>query len=121
MRAGIFGVVMLVMAGCTGGDDPTGNERIQTELAAKVSVEDVEYQQLPGGARIVTGSLYNPTDRNIANAQIQLSLYDETNTRIGQMIIPVQQIPAGERKEFREPVQSEADVRSVKARSVLVP
>lgn len=86
-----------------------------------MAVEDFEYQELPGGARIVTGSLFNPTDEPIANAQIQVSLYDETNTRIGQMIIPVQRIPANGHKEFREAVRSDQDVRSVKPRSVLVP
>ena len=109
---------MLAATGCAGGEDPTGNAAV--EAGQRVQVEEVEYQELPGGARIVTGSVHNTSEEPIAHAQVQLSLYDGTNTRVGSMIIPLQGIDPGERQPFREAVKSEQDVRSVRARSVLV-
>lgn len=107
----------LLLAGCTGNDGPSGNAADQ---AARVSVKDFEYQELPGGARIITGSVYNASDESIAHAQVQVSLYDASNMRVGQMIIPVQGIEPGESEYFRAGVKSEFDVRAAKPRSVLV-
>ncbi|HEX7070051.1 MAG TPA: FxLYD domain-containing protein [Rhodothermales bacterium] len=107
----------LLLAGCAGGDQPS---EIAANEAPRVSVEEVQYQELPGGARIVTGEVLNHSDERIAHAQVQLSLYDETNTRVGSMIIAVDDIEPGESERFRSAIRSEEDVRSVKARSVLV-
>ena len=87
---------------------------------ASIEVEDVKYSLLPGGARIVTGTLYNPTDILVRNAQIQVSLFDENNRRVDGMSITVQDVPPGERKPFRKPVESDMDIRGAKVRSVLV-
>lgn len=111
-------VLALFVGGCSGGDSPAGNAA--QEDTARVKVEEVEYQELPGGARIVTGTVHNASSEPIAHVQIQLSLYDDTNTRVGSMIIPLQGLDPGEHQPFRSAVKSERDVRAVRPRSVLV-
>ena len=83
-------------------------------------VEDLSYTRLASGARIVTGQLYNPSDVELAGAQIQVSLFDGNNLRIGSIGIPVQNIPAGGRVSFRQPIDSKLDVQAARVRSVIV-
>ena len=90
------------------------------DATSSIEVEDVKYSLLPGGARIVSGTLYNPTDAPVKNAQIQVSLFDMNNRQVDRMSITVQDVPPGERKRFREPVDSDMDIRGAKVRSVLV-
>lgn len=110
-------LVALFISACAGGDDPAGNATPET---SRVQVEEFEYQQLPGGARIITGSVYNASEEPIAHAQIQVSLYDESNTRVESMIIPLRDIRPGEHEAFREAVRSKQDIRAAKPRSVIV-
>lgn len=86
----------------------------------QLQVEGVEYQQRPGGTRILTGTLFNPSEQRVPSAQIQVTLLDVDNQAIGSMIVPVQDIGPGERKPFREPVDRKLDVRGVRVKSVLV-
>ncbi len=109
--AGVLFVAALA-AGCAPAEEAQPPE--------EVSVEDVRYARLPGGARIVTGTLYNPTPDPIRNAQIQIALYDQNNRRVGSMNVLLKDISPGERKSFREPVESDEDVRGASVRSVLV-
>jgi hypothetical protein len=102
--------VWLAAAGCA----PAADE------AAAVQVEDVQYALLPGGARIVTGTLFNPTDTPIQNAQIQISLYDQYNVRVSSMSVTVQDVPPGERRTFRQPIDTDLDIRGASVKSVIV-
>ncbi len=107
-------ILLLPMpAACGGAADPQ-------ETAERVRVEDLQYTRLESGARILTGELLNVSDEAIPNAQIQISLFDANNRRVGNMIIPLQNIGPGERKRFREPVKSEEDVHGARVRSVLI-
>ena len=108
-----LGLLLFLMPACHTGE-ASGDER------ASVQVEDIKYSLLPGGARIVTGTLYNPTDAPVRNAQIQVSLFDENNRRVDDMSITVQDVPPGGRKSFRQPVDSDLDIRGAKVKSVLV-
>ncbi len=90
------------------------------EVTPQLEVEDLKYQQLPSGARIVSGELYNPSDKLVPNAQLQLSLFDEDNIFVSTMFIVVRSIPAGERVSFREPVDVKFDVKATRVKSVLV-
>lgn len=83
-------------------------------------VEDLTYSLLPSGARIVTGQLFNPSDADLPGAQIQVSLFDASNSRVGSVSIPVQAIPAGGRVSFRQPIESDEDVQAARVRSVIV-
>lgn len=111
-------VLLLVLALGVGACGSSADESASGD--ASVQVEDVRYSLLPGGARIVTGTLYNPTTAPIRNAQIQISLYDENNVRISTMSVTLQDIEAGARKPFREPVDSDLDVRGASVNSVVV-
>jgi hypothetical protein len=93
--------------------------RSEPSQAAPV-VEDLSYSLLPSGARIVTGRLFNPADVDLAGAQIQISLFDAENSRVGSISIGVQNVPAGGRVSFREPIQTDLDVQAARVRSVIV-
>jgi len=103
-------VLLLLPAGCAG----------QTKVRHELQVEDLRYQLLPGGARIVSGKLINPTTAPVSSAQIQVSLFDGDNRWVGDLHILVQNIGPGMGKPFREPVDSDADVRGARVRSILV-
>jgi hypothetical protein len=109
--AGVF-LALLFLGACAA----PANEAADTE----VQVEDVQYSLLPGGARIVTGTLFNPTDDPINNAQIQISLYDANNVRVSTMSVTIQDVSPGARKSFREPINTDLDVRGASVKSVLV-
>ena len=81
---------------------------------------DLEYNLLPGGARIVSGTFINPTQHLIKAAQIQVSLFDKNNIRVSAMSIMVKDIPAGESKAFRQPVDDDQDIRGASVKNVLV-
>lgn len=107
-------VALLALAaagsGCTSG--PEG---------PRVAVHDVTYRELPGGARILTGRVENLSDRRIPVVQVQVSLFDERNFLSGSVGILVHDIPVDSSRAFREPIRHEADIRSARVRSVLVP
>ena len=108
----LLGVLSPAAVGC-------GNDG-KSAAAEQLTVEDLTYQLLPSGARIVSGTLVNPSERHFPSAQIQVSLFDENNVAVGNLSVTVRDVEAGGRVEFREPVNSDADVRSARVRSVLV-
>ncbi|MDZ4700190.1 MAG: FxLYD domain-containing protein [Rhodothermales bacterium] len=110
--AGVF-LALLLFGACAAPAD----EAVE---AAAVLVENVQYTLLPGGARIVTGTLFNPTEDPINNAQIQISLYDVNNVRVSTMSVTIQDVSPGSRKSFREPINTDLDVRGASVKSVLV-
>ena len=87
----------------------------------RVKVSEVALEELPGGARILTGYLENLSDEEILIAQIQFSLFDADNRGVDSMGIVVRSVPAGGRVFFREAVQSDFDTRGVRPKSVLLP
>ena len=105
--------MLLALAGCQ-----SATEQPATDV--KVQVEDVKYSLMPGGARIVTGTLYNPSQDPVKGAQIQISLFDGNNIRVSSMSITVTDVPPGERKAFRQPVDVDLDIQGAKVKSVLV-
>ena len=110
----LIGLVAVVLAlGACSSDDGAAAQ-------PPLVVEDFRYRLLPGGARIISGSLHNPTEATVRNAQVQVSLFDADNQKVSDMVIPVQNIAPGESKSFREPVDSDVDVQAARVRSVLV-
>ena len=110
----IIVLLLCTAAACGGsGDGEQGPED-------RVEIEDFQYVRLPGGARIVTGKLYNRSAEPIETAQLQVALYDEDNRRVGTMSIVVRNVEPGEHKPFRQPVDAGEDVRGARVRSVLV-
>ena len=86
----------------------------------QVQVEDVKYSLLPGGARIVSGMLFNPSKALVKGAQIQISLFDGNNIKVSSMNVTVKDVLPGERKAFRQPIDTDLDIQGAKVRSVLV-
>ncbi len=103
----------LILALCVSACSP------ETDTAVPV-VEGLSYTRLQSGARIVSGELFNPSDHPISGAQIQVSLFDGSNTRVGSVSIAVQNIPAQGRVSFRHPLDTDADVQAARVRSVIV-
>ena len=128
---------LLLLAACAGdvepaSDDPPPVAQAQGDGVAGaeageavadtglVQVEGFQYTRLAGDARVLTGQVYNPTDEALKNVQVQVSLFDGNNRRISQMSIEVKDVPAGERRSFRQPIDSDLDVQGAKVRSLLV-
>ncbi|RMF52075.1 MAG: hypothetical protein D6746_17085 [Bacteroidetes bacterium] len=107
----------LLPAACGGRGDA---EAPEAGPEPTVHVADFTFQQLPGDVRVLTGRVVNPTDTPIAHAQLQVSLFDADNRRIGSMIIVVDDIPARGEQAFREVIDSDEDIRGARVRSILV-
>ncbi|HMB92755.1 MAG TPA: FxLYD domain-containing protein [Rhodothermales bacterium] len=114
-------LALMVLAGC-GGDQPAQPEPSTATATdtAKVSVEDFHYARLPGGGRIITGKLLNPTPKTIRNAQIQIGLFDKDNQLISNMSVTVRDLKPGAAKGFREPVDGDDTIHGARVRGVLV-
>ena len=124
-------IALLLLAAC-GGDDQATSTGTSADSAAvvaqtvppldtsQVQVEDFKYTVLQGDARVLTGQVYNPTDRALTNVQIQVSLFDANNRRVSEMSIAVKDVEAGARRSFRQAVDSDVDVQGAKVRSLLV-
>ncbi len=82
-------------------------------------VEDFKFSKVPGGARILTGTLFNPSDRPIRNSIIQVSLFDDANQLLTTMNIEVKDVQPGERKPFRQPIDTDLKVTRAKVRRTL--
>ncbi len=94
--------------------------RVAVSDTARVTVENFAYTEQPDGARIFTGLLVNPTPEDIEQAEIIVTLLGENNRAAGNAQIPVQNVPSGQKKAFRAPVEAEGDFQRVRVRSVLV-
>lgn len=106
---------LFVLSAC--GDAPPPSEAVAGD---RVAVQEVRFVRSAAGDRILTGKLYNHTGAAISNAQIQVSLLDGEHRRISSMHIRVKDVPAGNYRAFRAPVESQHDVQSAKVRSVLL-
>jgi hypothetical protein len=110
MRLFLFAFCLIAFAACSSGPEP----------ADLLHVEEVVYREMPGGARIVTGTLVNDGDAAVPGAQVQLSLFDADNRRVGQMMVVVRDVPPRDSVAFREPVRDREDVRGVRVRNIIV-
>jgi len=108
-------IVLLITGWFAGCGTDRGFER------DNVRVTDVELTELRSGARILTGKIENGSPTDISGLQIQVSLFDGDNRRVDRMSITIQNLEAGEVRSFREPIDSDFDVRGVRVRSLLFP
>lgn len=83
-------------------------------------VENLELTLHLSGARIVTGTVVNESNRAVRGAQIQITLFDDKNRRVDGMFVVARDIPANGSVDFREPVRSDYEVQGARVRSVLI-
>ncbi|MDX1739952.1 MAG: FxLYD domain-containing protein, partial [Rhodothermales bacterium] len=88
--------------------------------APQLHVEKIDLKQQESGARILTGTVLNDSKQAVRGAQVQITLFDAKNRRVDGMFAVVRDIPAHGSVDFREPVQSDYDVRGARVRSVLI-
>jgi Protein of unknown function (DUF3426) len=94
--------------------------------APKIDVSDLEVVDLelnshPGGARILTGSLFNHSGMNLTVAQIQITLFDADNRAVSSMSVVLHDISANTTQSFRQAVDSDLDVSGARVRQILIP
>lgn len=106
---------ILLLAGVTA----CGGKSDVTQAVEALEVEDLTYQLLPSGARIVSGTVHNPTELALGSIQIQVSLFDHNNVRVDGLNILVRDIEPGSHVPFREPVDSDFDVTAARVRSII--
>jgi len=127
IRILIMGVVLVVVSGCE-GDAASSSHSVKLASPdsidaqpSVVDVQNVEYRQLPGGARILTGDVVNQTDAAVTIVQIEFSLFDADNRKVDTLMMVVRDIEPRGVQSFREPIVSDADVRAARARRAFIP
>lgn len=105
----VFVFFALALGACGGEED-----------ARDVHVRDFRLVEAPSGDRQVMGTLHNAGSKDIENAQVQVTLFDGDNVRIETMNVPVSDIPASGEVEFKQALDTEADVEGARVQSVLV-
>ena len=102
------------LAACNGSDSSSPS------AAAQLKVEDPALTRLEDGTRLFTAKIYNPTDQSLDRAQVQVTLLDANNRRVGTMAVEVSNIAARDTTAFRQPVDSREDVSGARVKSVMV-
>ncbi|NNE35239.1 MAG: hypothetical protein HKN13_08390 [Rhodothermales bacterium] len=105
---------LLVLSGGLAACAPSGDQ-------SAVHVEDLRYRLMPGGARILTGTLINDSSQHLTVAQVEVSLFDGDNRRISSMSVVVQDIAVGQQRDFRQPVASDLDVQGARVKAIILP
>ena len=76
------------------------------------------------GKQVVTGTLFNPTERPISSATVEVALYDQPVEPgvepVETMRLDVRDIAPGERKTFRQTVDTRLRLSGARVRQILV-
>lgn len=76
------------------------------------------------GRQVVTGTLINPTARPISSATVEVALYDQPVEPgvepVETMRLEVRDVPPGERKQFRQTVDTRLRLSGARVRQILV-
>lgn len=113
LRSLTFALLVLLLAGC-------GAE--QTSLTAQV--EEFRLVREEDGKQVVTGFLVNPTDRALSSAVVNVDLYDQPVEPgvepVETMQVEVREIAPGERKRFRQTVDTRLTLSGARAARIVV-
>ena len=94
------------------------------QSALDANVEEFRLVRDEDGKQVVTGVLVNPNDREIASATIDVDLYDQPVEPgvepIETMKVEVKDVAPGERKLFKETVDTRLRLSGAKVRRILV-
>jgi hypothetical protein len=116
-RSGFFGTLMpaillaaiaLASWGCTEG---------QTD--SLLLVEGLRLTKLPSGAKIISGSVHNGSDVDVAGVLVQISLFDSDNHLLSSMTVGVEDVAAGGDSRFREPVDTDLNVHRARVKKIV--
>ncbi len=106
-------LLLVLVAGC-GGE--------QTALDAHV--EGFRLVREEDGRQVVTGYLVNPTDRALASAVVNVDLYDQPVEPgvepVETMRVEVREIAPGERKRFRQTVDTQLTLSGARSGRIVV-
>jgi len=110
LRAAAVAAVALtpVISGGCGGAEGAG-----------VEIDDLRLTMLPGGARIISGSVHNRSKDHVSGVLVQISLFDDDNNLLTSMTIGVEEVEAGGDRKFREPVDSDLDVTRARVKKIV--
>lgn len=76
------------------------------------------------GKQVVTGTLFNPTERPISSATVEVALYDQPVEPgvepVETMRLDVRDVAPGERKTFRQTVDTRLRLSGARVRQILV-
>ena len=101
------------LAGC-------GEEQVPLDA----SVEEFRLVREEDGKQVVTGTLVNPTERPISSATVEVALYDQPVEPgvepVETMRLEVRDVPPGERKTFRQTVDTRLRLSGARVRQILV-
>ncbi|HEY5564547.1 MAG TPA: FxLYD domain-containing protein [Rhodothermia bacterium] len=106
----VVGVALtpVVSGGCGGAEGSAGLE-----------IDDLRLTKLPGGARIISGSVHNRSGVHVSGVLVQISLFDDHNNLLTSMTIGVEGVKAGGDREFREAVDSDLDVTRARVKKIV--
>ena len=99
----------LMVAGC-GGEGATRT----------LQVEDLRLTLLPSGAKIISGSIHNASQDDVAGVLVQISLFDDQNNLLSSMTIGIEDVAAGGDTRFREPIDSDLAVDRARVKKIVV-
>jgi hypothetical protein len=102
--------LLLLTAAC--GSDQSG---------ADLEVIEPRLVQTPGGERSFTGTLVNNRSSALAVAQVEVALYDDDGSAVERIQIEVNDIPAQDSVEFRQPIDSDLRFSQAQVQRVLAP
>jgi hypothetical protein len=110
----VVGALLLSLGGlaaCGGGDSSTGGQ---------LAIEDFQFTRLENGTRLFTGKVYNPTSESVREAQINVSLLDVENRRVGTAMVRVPDIASQDTTTFRQVFDSDQEVSGARVKSLTV-
>lgn len=106
-------LIAVVAVGC--GEEP---------VPLDAEVEGFRLVREEDGKQVVTGTLFNPTERPISSATVEVALYDQPVEPgvepVETMRLDVRDVAPGERKAFRQTVDTRLRLSGARVRQILV-
>jgi hypothetical protein len=95
LRIALAAVLALALAACGGSD-------------LQADVEDLRLQRRGSGYPTLTGYFVNRGETPITSADVFVTLYDENNRVIEDVIVPVRNVAAGDSARFERHLDTQA-------------
>jgi hypothetical protein len=106
-------LIATVAVGC--GEEP---------VPLDAEVEGFRLVREEDGKQVVTGTIFNPTERPISSATVEVALYDQPVEPgvepVETMRLDVRDVAPGERKTFRQTVDTRLRLSGARVRQILV-